>query len=97
LISGVEKERDKNDRFWKIIIQRVADRGATVKVLDKPWLDLTTQMGKGILHLKHHLLQIEYFFPVNKFTRLKEISELFERLSKTTTSYSSWSRKSTVC
>ncbi|MEL6467521.1 MAG: recombinase family protein [Pseudomonadota bacterium] len=31
------------------IIQRVADRGATVKVLDKPWLDLTTPMGKGIL------------------------------------------------
>ncbi|WP_299211954.1 recombinase family protein [uncultured Tateyamaria sp.] len=31
------------------IIQQVADRGATVKVLDKPWLDLTTPMGKGIL------------------------------------------------
>lgn len=31
------------------IIQRVADRRATVKVLDKPWLDLTTPMGKGIL------------------------------------------------
>lgn len=31
------------------IIQRVADRSATVKVLDKPWLDLTTPMGKGIL------------------------------------------------
>ena len=31
------------------IIQRVADRGATVKVLDKPWLDLTSPMGKGIL------------------------------------------------
>lgn len=31
------------------IIQRVADRGATVKVLDKPWLDLTTPMGRGIL------------------------------------------------
>lgn len=31
------------------IIQRVAERGATVNVLDKPWLDLTTPMGKGIL------------------------------------------------
>ncbi|WP_420557873.1 recombinase family protein [Roseovarius sp.] len=31
------------------IIQRVADRGATVRVLDKPWLDLTTPMSKGIL------------------------------------------------
>ncbi|WP_298858653.1 recombinase family protein [uncultured Sulfitobacter sp.] len=31
------------------IIQRIADRGASVRVLDKPWLDLTTPMGKGIL------------------------------------------------
>ena len=31
------------------ILQRVADRGAAVRVLDKPWLDLTTPMGKGIL------------------------------------------------
>ncbi len=31
------------------IIQRVADRGALVKALDKPWLDLTSVMGKGIL------------------------------------------------
>ncbi len=31
------------------IIQRVADRSATVKVLDKSWLDLTILMGKGIL------------------------------------------------
>jgi DNA invertase Pin-like site-specific DNA recombinase len=31
------------------ILQRIADRGAAIKVLDKPWLDLTTTMGKGIL------------------------------------------------
>ncbi|MFV1654364.1 MULTISPECIES: recombinase family protein [unclassified Phaeobacter] len=31
------------------IIQRIAERGATVKVLDKPFLDLTTPMGKGFL------------------------------------------------
>ncbi len=31
------------------IIQRIAERGAYVKALDKPWLDLTTPMGKGIL------------------------------------------------
>jgi len=31
------------------IMQRVAARGALVKALDKPWLDLTTVMGKGIL------------------------------------------------
>lgn len=31
------------------IIQRIADRGATVRVLDRQWLDLTTPMGKGIL------------------------------------------------
>ena len=29
--------------------QRVADRGAMIRVLDKPYLDLTTPMGKGIL------------------------------------------------
>lgn len=45
-------ERDRVTRSMMdgiTIIQRVADRGATVKVLDKPWLDLTTPMGKGIL------------------------------------------------
>jgi len=31
------------------IIQRVAARGALVKVLDKPYLDLTSTMGQGIL------------------------------------------------
>lgn len=31
------------------IIQRIADRGAAVRVLDRQWLDLTTPMGKGIL------------------------------------------------
>lgn len=30
------------------IIQRMADRCASVKVLDKPSLDLTPPMGKGI-------------------------------------------------
>ncbi len=45
-------ERDRVTRSMMdgiTIIQRVADRGATVKVLDKPWLDLTTTVGKGIL------------------------------------------------
>ena len=31
------------------IIQRVADRGALIKVLDKPHLDLTTPLGRGFL------------------------------------------------
>ena len=31
------------------ILQRIADRGAVVKVLDKPFLDLSTPMGKGFL------------------------------------------------
>lgn len=31
------------------IMQRVADRGAAVKVLDKPHLDLTTPIGRGFL------------------------------------------------
>lgn len=34
---------------WSTIIQRVADRDATVKVLDKQWLDLTPPIRKGIL------------------------------------------------
>jgi len=33
------------------IISRVAERRSLVKVMDKPWLDLTTPMGKGILAL----------------------------------------------
>ena len=41
------------------IIQRVADRGASVKVLDKPWLDLTTPMGKGILAFQSALAEDE--------------------------------------
>ncbi len=31
------------------IMQRVGDRGATIKVLDKPHLDLSTRMGQGFL------------------------------------------------
>lgn len=31
------------------ILQRIADRGATVLVLDRDFLDLTSTMGKGIL------------------------------------------------
>ena len=31
------------------IIERVAARGATLKALDRQWLDLTTPIGKGIL------------------------------------------------
>jgi DNA invertase Pin-like site-specific DNA recombinase len=31
------------------IMQRVAARGATIKVLDKPYLDLTSRIGQGIL------------------------------------------------
>ena len=31
------------------IMQRIADRGAAIRVLDKPHLDLTTPIGKGFL------------------------------------------------
>ncbi|WP_162653317.1 recombinase family protein [Lentilitoribacter sp. Alg239-R112] len=41
------------------IMQRVADRGALVKVLDKPFLDLTTPMGKGILAFMSALAEDE--------------------------------------
>ena len=42
------------------ILQRVADRGSLVKVLDKPWLDLTTPMGKGILAFLSALAEDEH-------------------------------------
>lgn len=41
------------------IIQRIADRKAMVKVLDKPFLDLTTPIGQGILALLSSLAQDE--------------------------------------
>lgn len=41
------------------IMQRVADRDALVKVLDKPFLDLTTPMGKGILAFMSALAEDE--------------------------------------
>jgi DNA invertase Pin-like site-specific DNA recombinase len=41
------------------IIQRVADRGAMIRVLDKPYLDLTTPMGKGILAFMSALAEDE--------------------------------------
>ncbi len=31
------------------IIQRIAERGAHIKILDKPWLSLATPMRKVIL------------------------------------------------
>ncbi|MCE8000870.1 MAG: recombinase family protein [Rhodobiaceae bacterium] len=33
------------------LMQRIADRGAAIKVLDKPHLDLTTPIGQGLLAL----------------------------------------------
>ena len=33
------------------LIQRIADRGALLKVLDKPYLDLTTAIGRGLMAL----------------------------------------------
>lgn len=41
------------------LIQRIADRGALIKVLDKPYLDLTTPMGKGILAFMSALAEDE--------------------------------------
>lgn len=41
------------------LIQRIADRDATIKVLDKPYLDLTTPMGKGILAFMSALAEDE--------------------------------------
>lgn len=41
------------------VIERVAARGAFVKVLDKPYLDLTSTMGRGILAFLSALAQDE--------------------------------------
>lgn len=41
------------------IIQRLSDRGALIKVLDRPYLDLTTPMGKGILAFMSALAEDE--------------------------------------
>lgn len=41
------------------IMTRVADRGAAIKVLDKPWLDLTTPIGQGLLALLSSMAQDE--------------------------------------
>lgn len=41
------------------IMQRIAERKAMVKVLDKPFLDLTTPIGQGILALLSSLAQDE--------------------------------------
>ena len=43
----------------RVRYQRVADRNATVNALDKPWLDLTTPMGKGILAFLSALVEDE--------------------------------------
>ncbi|WP_300019206.1 recombinase family protein [uncultured Roseobacter sp.] len=46
----IEQHKAKRSLIGRIhITTRIADRGTYVKVLDKPWLDLTTPMGKGIL------------------------------------------------
>ncbi|OWU66794.1 recombinase family protein [Marinibacterium profundimaris] len=41
------------------IMQRVAERGAAIKVLDKPHLDLTTPIGQGLLALLSALAEDE--------------------------------------
>lgn len=41
------------------IMQRVAERDALLKAIDKPWLDLTTVMGKGILAFFSALAEAE--------------------------------------
>ena len=41
------------------IIQRIAERGALVRVLDKEFLDLTTPIGKGVLALLSALAEDE--------------------------------------
>lgn len=56
------------------IMQRVADRCALVKVLDKPFLDLTTPMGKGILAFMSALAEDERLRIVNRAAEGREIA-----------------------
>jgi hypothetical protein len=37
------------DDGWVAIIERIHARGALIKVLDKPHLDLTTPIGRGFI------------------------------------------------
>lgn len=56
------------------IIQRVADRGALVKALDKPWLDLTSVMGKGILAFLSALAEDEHERILRRATEGRKIA-----------------------
>ncbi|MEP3199168.1 MAG: recombinase family protein [Lentilitoribacter sp.] len=56
------------------IMQRVADRDALVKVLDKPFLDLTTPMGRGILAFMSALAEDERLRIVNRAAEGREIA-----------------------
>jgi|TARA_R110001606_G_scaffold392622_1_gene561737 DNA invertase Pin-like site-specific DNA recombinase len=57
------------------IIQRVADRGAKIKALDKPFLDLTTPMGKGILVFLSALAEDERERIVNRAAEGRKIAK----------------------
>ncbi len=57
------------------IMQRVADRSALVKVLDKPFLDLTTPMGKGILAFMSALAEDERLRIVNRAAEGRQIAK----------------------
>ena len=41
------------------IMTQVAEKGATIKALDKPWADLTTPLGQGLLGLLSGMAQDE--------------------------------------
>jgi hypothetical protein len=40
---------DQVDDGWRHLIERINARGALIKVLDKPHLDLTTPLGRGFI------------------------------------------------
>ena len=58
------------------IIQRLADRGALIKVLDRPYLDLTTPMGKGILAFMSALAEDERLRITNRAEEGRKIARL---------------------
>lgn len=71
-------ECDRATRSMKdgiTIIQRVADRGATIKVPDKPWFDLTSPMGMGILAFLSALAEDERSHLIHRASEGKVAAE----------------------
>ena len=52
------------------IIERIHARGAMIKVLDKPYLDLTTPIGRGFIAFLSAMAEDERHRIVKRLTRV---------------------------